>query len=318
MLPHEHFTSMGVLVTPGAAKYLDGLQGLELNRIAKIVEDERPLVLSEDLLARFLKSHDYKIISTLDVKKKFAINDFVRSVNEKYNFLQGLLAERIGNEKLVSINKCEDGKLAIIGNIWKISERDGDYLLDVEDPTGKLQAIVSKETGSKLAEEDVVALMGELSNNVFRVESAVHPDIPIQVARLTTADVFLGFITSMRSGRNSADFLFTPDEKIAEEFAAGTVFLLSDKKRVKNNIVPITNPSMIEINGIKILFVLGQNPLDMIKKRFLRAKHAFFLLRDIPDIVITDMPAVPNYKGVTFMQTQNIINLKNREISFVM
>ena len=318
MFPHEQFTSLGVLVTPGAARFLEGLQGPDISRVIKLVEDERPLVLSEDLLARFLKSHDYRIINTLDVKKRFTINDFVRSVNEKYNFLQGLLAERIGNEKLVSINKCEDGKLSIIGNIWKISESDGGYLLDVEDPTGKLQASASKDIGSRLREEDVVVLTGELSNNVFRVENIVHPDIPIQEPKLTNADVSLGFITSMRTGRNSVDFLFALDEKIAEEFAAGTVFLLSDKKRVKNNIVPITNPSMVEINGIRVLFVLGQNPLDMIKKRFLRTKHAFFLLKDIPDIVVTDIPTVPNYKGITFIQTQNIINLKNREISFVM
>jgi hypothetical protein len=61
------------------------------------------------------------------------------------------------------------------------------------------------------------------------------------------------------------------------------------------------------------LLLLGFDPLDVLKKRCVSIDNADFLVEPSPDIVFTDKDVNTNYKGISIVSKDKIIDLKTRE-----
>ena len=80
------------------------------------------------------------------------------------------------------------------------------------------------------------------------------------------------------------------------------------------DIISLSNPAMVEINGIKIL-IIHDFDLAMLKKRYLGKsnvilKEDFLVLDHVPDIVHcghTHQPQVMNYKSVTIVNSGSLL-----------
>jgi arginine deiminase len=72
---------------------------------------------------------------------------------------------------------------------------------------------------------------------------------------------------------------------------------------------------MSEVDGVIILTLFGLNPLDAIRKRYVNIESTDFIIDPIPDIIFTDKDISTNYKGITIVSINKIIDLKSREVS---
>ena len=73
---------------------------------------------------------------------------------------------------------------------------------------------------------------------------------------------------------------------------------------------------MIDIDGVVLLIATGVDPLKTLKKRYIIQDNAFFALDPVPDVVFTDKsvdPTQENYKGISIIQRNNVVNLAKRE-----
>ena len=82
-------------------------------------------------------------------------------------------------------NKQEREKVSIIGIVEEIGEtRNGNMMLTLEDPTGRMKVLVSKNskqlfTSSKdLVFDEVIGISGTMGENIIFADTIVWPDVP--------------------------------------------------------------------------------------------------------------------------------------------
>ena len=129
-----------------------------------------------------------------DFEKKREIGDFVKYFNRRYSQLSKILRARPDVTNLVSINKLTNNfqteqnrdKVSIIGMIFSISEtKNGHKVLEVEDPTGKMKVIISKNRedlmamAKELVCDEVIALQGQFTGEVFFPNKIYFPEVPM-------------------------------------------------------------------------------------------------------------------------------------------
>jgi DNA polymerase II small subunit/DNA polymerase delta subunit B len=294
---HSHvknLVNLGYLVDQ---EIVDLIENLNENDFYKLVEDlkkENLFLINKDLINKVVVS-DVKIIKNFIPVKKFTVQDFVRNLNERYIALQSILLKRVEFSDLVSINKISNGNASIIGLIKEKTEKDENLLVTLEDSTGDIQAIVPKNLGEKLVLDDVVAVSGRINNKIF-VDKLIYPDVPIRPVNYSFNSIKIAFLENKES---DADYLIYR-EKIID--------------KIKNKIYTITNPCLVEIGGVVILVLLGFNPLDVLRKRYINIENTDFLVEPVPDIIFTDKDVNANYKGITIVSLNKTIDLKTREI----
>jgi len=171
----------------------------------------------------------------------------------------------------------------------------------IEDTTGELRAAISKQMGSKLSLDDVVGLSGNMNNKILFVERITYPDVPILPVKYSEDDVKAVYLKD--------------DKKVDIDYV-----LMNErvKDNIKNKEHKIRTPSMVEISGIKIFIVGDYDPLDILRKRYMKKGNLDFILDDVPDVVFTEKDVNRNYKGITIVSPNNIINLKTREVDKIL
>src|SRR3989344_4224916 len=129
------------------------------------------------------------IASYKNIPHKYSIPDFANFFHSRYNFLEGLLRHRQELQGLMAINriltKKEKETVSLIGLVEEISEtKNGNLIITLEDPTGKIKTIISKNRkeiyslGKELVVDEVIGLIGTCSDKVIFTENIIWPDIP--------------------------------------------------------------------------------------------------------------------------------------------
>lgn len=138
---------------------------------------------------KIIKKNIEIIYSYDEPSRKRTFEDFVGYFNSRFSELSELLKNRKELQRLTSISKIlqkkDKGGVAIIGMIYEKSiTKNGNILLTLEDPTGFIKVVVSKNKHDiySIAKDscldEVVGVEGTYDNIVF-ANSFVLPDVPL-------------------------------------------------------------------------------------------------------------------------------------------
>ena len=110
----KELMKIGILVDPDSIEKLKTLNSDNLKLVIDKTKEERPLVLTPEIIEIYLKVTNFKMIKQFDKKQTFTVQDIVDQLNKRYDFIQNLLMRKVEISNIVSINKCESGKLTVI------------------------------------------------------------------------------------------------------------------------------------------------------------------------------------------------------------
>jgi DNA polymerase II small subunit len=129
------------------------------------------------------------VVSYTNIPKKYQPQDFAQFFLSRYRFLESLLRKRQELRSTLSIRHVLDKKdkenVAVIGLVDEIAEtRNGNLILTLEDPTGKIKVLISKnkrdlfDQGRDLVVDEVIGIAGVSGDKIVFAETIVWPDIP--------------------------------------------------------------------------------------------------------------------------------------------
>ncbi len=309
-----------------------------------IIKNQNKLVLTQDDFnqeIKILKNITTRNISTEDLAKEY---------QTRYQKLKEILTAKLKKD-LISINKIpKSGDAWIVGLVKNVSNNS----IEIEDQTGSISIRLTEDIGAEA--DDVIAMKIAIDGTTPVYKEVVYPDVPLK--QPTTGHGKACFISDLHLDeaptediRNFFKWLEMSDIKYLfvaggidnkEEFSKiiqnycqdKTVFIIPDKKisadnYVEHNIIPLSNPSMVELNGVKILLV-HEFKQTMLRKRYIsRGKNvlADLVLGEVPDIVHCGdtEPMISNYKSITTISSGSLLTtfkpvvvyFDSREATFV-
>jgi hypothetical protein len=297
---HSHvknLINLGYLVDDSIT---DLVEGLNENQFYNLVEDakrENPFMINRDIVLKS-KSSGVKMIKSFSPLERFTVQEMVRNLNDRYSALQNILLRRVAFSDLVSINKISTGSASIIGLVKDKVEKEGKFLVTLEDSTGDVQAMVPKALAERLGLDDVVAVSGSMSGKILIADKLVYPDVPIRPVKYSPETIKIAFLSD--EGQCKADYIVLRDKMF---------------DRIKSKTHSLTTPCMYEVEGVSILSLPDFNPLDAIRKRYVSKGNTDFIIDPVPDIIFTDKDVSSNYKGITIVPINKVVDLKSREVS---
>jgi len=328
----EEFFKRGYLLSPEAKKLLENRNWKDyLNK-----NYERMVLMPDDFAdeIRILKNLTY-------IPERLTTDIFLKFQNSKYDKMKKIFIERIGNE-FVSINKIgRRGHVSVIGIVRNIKEKEGKKIIEIEDITGLATVIYKGE--ENVALDDVIGVRGTSAGNVIYADEILFPGVPIRSP--TTGKGKICIISGLDLDESPTDKVeklikFLQTEEYDYLIVIGNIgdvgafenFNITKKiivipgpkdsktypsiplKFSKENIISLSNPSMIEINGVKILLINNFN-MNMLKKRYL-GKSSIILNEDylvldiLPDIIVSNgKPSVSNYKSITIINSGTLLDV---------
>ncbi len=159
------------------------------SHVAEAPLQEASISSMEAASALFSPNSVQIVISYKNEPRKYEVKDFTSFFSSRHRFLENILRNRQELLATMPINrilgKKEKESISIIGIIEDISEtKNGNLMLTIEDPTGRIKAVISqnkKELHAKakdLVLDEVVGIIGILGDKIIFVEDVIWPDIP--------------------------------------------------------------------------------------------------------------------------------------------
>jgi len=296
MNEHSHLKNLinlGFLVDDKITEKIENLNEEEFFKLIEGLKKESIFIVNENVL-KAIVSDEAKVLGVIKRVERFNMQDLVRTLNDKYIFLHSLLMKKLELSNIVSINKCTEGAASIIGMVKEKEEKGDNFAISLEDTTGEVQVSISKKLGEKIYLDDVIAVSGEMNNKVLKAGKILFPDVPLKPV------VFSG---------DSVRVAFT-DKDVKADYVVRSNRIADN---IKNKEQEITSPCIFKIGNVVFLLILGFDPLDVLKKRCVSIDNADFLVEPSPDIVFTDKDVNTNYKGISIVSKDKIIDLKTRE-----
>lgn len=325
------FLEKGKLLTPDALEHIYSKGDTAV--------DAPGLLVSVD----GVQTDEIRILKNLASKPaEIRTEDFIRFYASKYEKMKNVIASR-AQKNFISLNKLDASRseVYVLGIVKDVKEKDGKKTIELEDLTTSVP-VVFDEANVEL--DEVVAVRAVSAGRILYGKEIIHPDIPIRSpAKGHGKACFVSDLHLEQSPKQDIENFFrwfgTRDIKYlfiagdVGEKAALEVYVneyCRDKKIFvvpgeadgdkeypqlaeeysSKNIISLSNPSLVEINGVKILLIHNFN-LDMLKKRYLGKSKAiltedYLVLEEVPDIVHcgnTHEPFISNYKSVTIVNS---------------
>ncbi|MBU3897296.1 MAG: hypothetical protein KJ697_05215 [Nanoarchaeota archaeon] len=313
--------NLGVLIDPVANTRLNTLNENEIKRIIDKTREERPLILTSDIIDIFLKISNFNIIKSHKKQLRISMQELTDMLNKRYDFIQSILIRKVELSNIVSINKCTNGKVSIIGMVKRKEPSSGNILIEIEDKTGSLKAIISNDIGDKIVLDDTIAISGSYNNKLLFGEKVLYPDVPLRNVSYSDSDTKIAFIINHDFSKDihiEGDYFFVGNcdnvEKLKDTHPRTKIFILANQDRIDGNLQYISNPTYIEIDSVTFLLMFDNDPLLAIKKRFLNINKIDFLIDTVPDVIFTNKDVNTNYKSITILNDTCVLELKNRNV----
>lgn len=140
------------------------------------------------------------------------VPEFLQNYNDRYDRVKKLLLRRMEMKSAVSIQRLghrdQGEEAAVIGMVNdKYSTKSGKWMVEIEDKTGQLKALVGEREGERIVPDEVVGLMGSMGDGIIFADSVVRPDLPIPQGVTTTEQkVKAAYISDIHLG--SEDTLY--------------------------------------------------------------------------------------------------------------
>lgn len=294
------------------------------------------------------KKDAYRVIKNLTEKPtEVKTEDFIRFYVSKYEKMKAIITERV-QQDFVSLNKIDNfrNEIHVMGFAKEIRQGEK-WVMDLEDLTSTVPVVFDEQPVVEL--DDVVAIKAVSAGRVLYGKKIIYPDISMRQPALGSgsacfvSDLHLDETAKADQERffswfegSNVPYLFVAGdigdinafEGLVGRYCYGkTVFAIpgnadTDKEYPQlpenfssRNIVSLSNPAMIELNGIKILLT-HHGGMDMLKKRHLGKSKLilpedFLALEETPDIFHcghTHQPHVMNYKSVTIVNSGSLLS----------
>ncbi len=336
----EAFFKKGKLLTPEALRYLENK-----NIDTFLPDNHETIVDIEDLLATEDKIRILKNITSR--KSEVTTSDIIKFYNSKYEKMKSIILSRM-QKNFVSVNKLDATRQEafVIGIVRDIRDNDGKMNVEFEDSTGAITAIFEQKETEDLELDDVVAIQGTSAGKVMTGQKILYPDMPlrqptsgkgkacfISCLHLDEApkkdfetflkwfegqDIRYLFVSGGIGDVNVFDSLVDSYCKNKKVFAAAgredneAPHVPDDFK--SKNIIPLSNPSLVEINGVKILLA-HKFEIRMLRKRHMEnikpvLTEDAMALEELPDIVCcgsSHQASTSNYKSTTIANSGSLL-----------
>jgi len=306
---------------------------------------------------------DVKILKNITHKKTEATTeDFARFYRSRYEKMVKILTGKL-QKNFISLNKIDSfrNEIYVVGMVKDIQEKENKLVLVVEDLTGSAK-IVFEKGEAEVDLDDTVAIKCVSAGSILYGKQIIYPDVPLRQPKTGTGSAcFISDLNLDEAAKQDAEkfFRWFENQPINILFVAGDigdkeaferyvsmhciqkqVFVIPGEKDSTDeyphtplkfdaeNIISLSNPAIIEINGI-IVLLIHQFGISMLKKRYLGKTRQFFdedplVLENVPDIVCfghANDSQVINYKSITLVTSGSlladfrpvIINLETRE-----
>ncbi|MBI5065123.1 metallophosphoesterase [Candidatus Woesearchaeota archaeon] len=199
-----------------------------LNKRKKIIQSyiDKKILISRELLLQIDKEIIQTSQETQNTKteyvvevtesynsfsKKHKTQDFVSYFTTRFKSIESILKTRQELQNLVSISriseKAEREACSIIGMIFEKSKTKNDNLiLTVEDRTGRIKVVISKNNScfslaQDLVEDEVIGIQGSVGKDVVFANAILVPDIPlVQEIKKCPDDVYAVIISDIHTG----------------------------------------------------------------------------------------------------------------------
>jgi hypothetical protein len=299
---HSHvknLINLGFLVDEEITEEVENLDEETFYKLIDNLKKEKAFIISKELLNNIL-SKEIEIMKQFKPVDSFTVQDFVKTLNERYNFLHDILLNKVELKNIVSINKAGNGNVSIIGMVKEITEKNNKSIVVLEDPTGDIETLIDKNLAEKLCLDDVIAVSGNINNKILFADKMLFPGIPLRPVNYSQESLKIAFLSSKKP--NNAEYIVYKD-KI--------------KDKIKKKTYDIKEPCFFKIKNVVILVAFDFDPLSIINKRYINKKNTDFLIDDVPDVLLTDKKMNMSYKGVSIVSVDNIINLKTREVQVI-
>ncbi|MEK6891443.1 MAG: metallophosphoesterase [Nanoarchaeota archaeon] len=144
----------------------------------------------------------------LNKPKKINVSDFVKNFRSRFVSIKGLLQDRPELENLVSINRIENNSsYSIIGLVFdkKITKNDN-ILLEIEDLTGRISALVTKnrqevyEKAKEILLDEVIGLKVSGSREIVFINDIFFPDIKLVEKKKSKKEELVAFSSDIHVG----------------------------------------------------------------------------------------------------------------------
>ena len=333
------FLQQGHLLTPAA------LERLAAKAIVPSDKKFDALIIDTDQLE---ESVSYNILKNFTQKPSvISKDDFVSFYTSKFEKMRQILTSRLQWE-FVSLNKVDNlrSEVHVIGMVRDVKARQDSYAIDVEDLTDAKTVIVAAEPEVEI--DDVVAIRATPAGDLLLAKEISYADIPLrQPATGVGKTCFLSDLHLDEAPKKDAERLFawlqsadiryvcvaghTGDvrefERLVKEYAPKKTFFCipghpdseleypaTPTDYTLPNIVSLSNPATIELNGLVVL-LCHKADISFLKKRYmgktkLILKEDYLVLDTVPDILhcgFTHKPEVINYKSVTLVNAGSLL-----------
>lgn len=290
--------SYAVLIEPEAAEAVKNFKTDEFEKVFNKIKEQKPLVLTKSVLDKFLVE-PIRIIKKMNPRPVHGIQDLTNSLNSRYRGLQEIILSSHDLKDTISIGNCRSGHATIIGLVMSKKQEGENWVLEMEDPTGTIKAVLPSNLGGKKIELDCVfALSGAAGNGAILAEEIVWPDVPDHkptTARKSFKALFIAnhdFKTRPQA-IETADYIIlyncTGWESLPTELPNCQIAALA----------PSDCPCLLDVAGLVVLVHFDQEqPADVLRKRFISVNGLDFVLEPAPDIFFTAVAEPADYNGV--------------------
>lgn len=301
----------GKIATPKALKIIK--EKNLLDKVLKLNED----LINEKVLERIFEKkieirrekervlgEEYEIklkIKNAEVKHvERKPSDFISYFNSRYFLIQQMLIKRVNPISISNIKKTRNDEISLIGMVYDVRvTASGNKIIELEDPTGKISCMITKNSENDLIREadnilkdEVIGIRGIFKNNYVFITELIRPNIPI-TKELNKLDVPISavFISDLHVG--SIDFL----EHLFKKF----VSWINSKEAEDVKYIFVAGDL---VDGIGIY--LAQDRDLTIKSGEKQYEYLVNLLREIPDnIKIIVQPG--NHDIIGNLEPQNTL-----------
>ncbi len=145
--------------------------------------------------------------------KKREVKDFVAHYKHRYEFMKGLLQQRMELQDVVSISRAlKRDPMQEVSVIGMVYDRDytanGNLIYTLEDATGSLKILINKnnqklfEQGEKICPDEIIGIKGKIKNKMIFSDQVLFPDVPQPTGALkyTQEEVYAAFISDIHFG----------------------------------------------------------------------------------------------------------------------
>jgi len=162
-------------------------------------------------------SVDFKIENGKITSRERKSADFINYFNSRFSLIQGMLVKRLNPMSISNITKSNAESINMIGMVSDIrATNNGNKLIELEDPTGRIMCFISKDKNEDLFEEsnnilmdEVLGVSGSFKNGLFFVKEIIRPDVPI-TNQINKIDVPVKAVFISDIHYASSDFLDKP------------------------------------------------------------------------------------------------------------